>query len=263
MANTTIDEILASVSTRRPDISLGTEINNSAEMYSYSNSKEKKNKKKNTFQQSTDPMGPTNENVRGQAPSFPPSPSAPSLKEDQADQEKKYGRRLNWQQDKITEIRLQIGNVKIGSRYKRASAYISIKTETDMRYMIFMRGSLTTAIDETFRGIKRDNDRVLETIATDMVNELPKENLFLGRVKYKITKGQKIQKHHRKNLPVTLLAMYILDGEFKAKLYLLDEEYEFDLTDDLSDNQKKYYEYEGLWELDPGTMSINDAFGGE
>lgn len=255
MATKTIDEILASVSNRRPNIDLGTEINTSAKMYSNSNLKEKKNRNKNTFQQS-------NENVRGQAPAFPPSPSAPSLKEDhEGVLEEKYGRRLNWQTDKIVEIRLQIGNVRIGQRNKRASAYLSIKTESDTRYMIFMRSDLTTAIDETYRGIKRDNDKVLDTIATDMVNEFPKDNLFLGRVKYKVTKGQKIQKHHRKNLPCALLAMYVENNEFKARLHLLDTDYDFELSDDLSENQKKFYEYEGVWQLYAGTMSINDAYG--
>ncbi len=260
MATKTIDEILASVSTRRLDITLGTEINTSAEMYSYSNVKEKEKEKKNTFQQS-------NENVRGRAPSFPPAPSEPLVKEDQEVLggviEKKYGRRLNWQEDLITEIRLQIGSVRIGNRYKRATGYLSIKTDSDTRYMIFMGSKMTTAIDETFRQIKKDNDKVLESIATVMVNEFPKDNLFLGRVKYTVKKGQKIQKHHRENLPVTLLAMYIEDGQFKARLHLLDEEYDFVLSDDLSTSQEKFYEYEGVWQRYSGTMSIEDAFGGE
>ena len=264
MATKTIDEIIASVSSHRPNMSLGTEINTSAKMYSNSNIKEKKNTNKNTFQQSTGPLGPTNENVRGQAPRLASSPR-PSASVSEGDHEgvleKKYGRRLNWQTDKIVEIRLQIGNVRIGQRNKRASAYLSIKTESDTRYMIFMRSDLTTAIDETYRGIKRDNDKVLDTIATDMVNEFPKDNLFLGRVKYKVTKGQKIQKHHRKNLPCALLAMYIENNEFKARLHLLDTDYDFELSDDLSENQKKFYEYEGVWQLYAGTMSINDAYG--
>ena len=250
---TTQQDILTSIASKSTEI-----FGNSAKMYSNSHCKKKENKKENTFQQSTDPMGPTNENVRGQAPSLPPGASHPLVREDQ---EKKYGRRLNWQNDLITEIRLQIGNVRIGTRHKRAGAYISIKTDTDTRYMIFMKASLTTALDEIYRGIKRDNDKVLQTITDDMVNEFPKENLFLGRIRYKVTKGQKIQKYHRQNLPLTMLAMYIENGEFKARLYLVDEEYDFVLSDDLTPTQKKFYEYEGLWERDPGTMSINDAFG--
>lgn len=268
MATKTIDEILASVSRRNPDLTLGTEVNTSAEMYSNSHYKKKENKNKNTFQQSTDPLGPTSENVRGQAPLLSsPRPSASISERDLernnglGSEEPKFGRKLNWQNDKIVEIRLQIGNVRIGKRYSRVTASISIRTETDTRYMIFMRSSMTTAKDETFRSIRQDNDKVLLTVATDMVEQLPNENLFLGRIKYKIKKGQKMQKHHRQNLPCALLAMYILDGELKARLHLLDEEYDFDLYDDLTENQKKYYEQEGVWELNPGTMSIEEAYG--
>ena len=55
-------------------IDLGTLI--SAEMYSVSENKKKKQKlNKNTFQQST------NENVRGEAPIFLPAPSEPLVRE--------------------------------------------------------------------------------------------------------------------------------------------------------------------------------------
>jgi hypothetical protein len=270
MRDMTAEQILAMISenSKTPTIDLGTELNfsDSAEMYSNSHYKEKgnKNKKKNTFQQSS-------VNVRGRAPALVSSPSAPSVKEDQeipgdhvvGSKEPKYGRRLNWQTDKIVEMRLQIGDVRIGKRYHRATAYISIKTETDLRYMIFMRSALTTAHDETFRGIKKDNDKVLKTLADDFVNEHSNTQLFLGRVKYKITKGQKIQKHHRENLPVTLLGMWLEDDEFHARLHLLGEDYDFILTDDISENQKKWYEYEGVWQLHQGTMSIEEAFNGE
>lgn len=260
-------ERLTGIPLRMPTTkNLGTEIvfNDSAEMYSNSNcnKKKNKNKKENTFQQSS-------VNVRGQAPTLSSSPSASSVEELPGvpgnhvvgSTEERYGRRLNWQNDKIVEMRLQIGNVRIGDRYKRAGAYISIKTDTDKRYMIFMKASLTTALDETFRSIRKDNDKVLETVAMDMASEFHNKNLFLGRVRYKVTKGQKIQKHHRSNLPLALLAMYIEDGEFKARFHLLGEDYDFVLSDDLSVGQKKFYEYEGLWQLDEGPMSINEAFG--
>jgi hypothetical protein len=242
----------------------------SAEMYSNSNSKKKKNMNKNTFQQSS-------VNVRGQAPSFSASPAqAPLMREDlkipkalgiPEDQtvgisENKYGRRLNWQNDKIVEMRLQIGNVRVGDRYKRATAYISIKTETDTRYMIFMKASLTTAIDETLRSIRKDNDKVLQTVAMDIGSEHHNQELFLGRVKYKVTKGQKIQKHHRSNLPLALVGLWLDEGRYYARFHLLGDDYDFRLTDDLSANQKKFYACEGLWQYDDGPLSMNEAFGG-
>jgi uncharacterized glyoxalase superfamily protein PhnB len=238
--------------------------NNLAEIYSYSKQKENRNKKKNTFQQSS-------VNVRGQAPSFPATPAqAPLVKEDQeipGDTERpisepKYGRRINWQNDKIIEIRLQIGNVKIGSRYKRATAYMSIKTETDKRYMIFMKSSMTTACDETFRSIKKDGDKVTQSVAEEFYSDHYNQNLFMGRVKYKVTKGQKIQKHHRTNLPLALIAMWIEDDTYHARFHLLGDDYDFILSDDLSSGQKQYYELEGLWQLYEDPMTMEEAFGG-
>jgi uncharacterized glyoxalase superfamily protein PhnB len=176
--------------------------------------------------------------------------------------EQKYGRRINWQNDKIIEMRLQIGNARIGERYQRATAYISIKTETDKRYMIFMKSSMTTATDETFRSIKKDGDKVLQSVAEEFYSDHYHKKLFLGRVKYKITRGQKILKHHRVNLPLALIGMWVEDDRFKARFHLLGDDYDFDLTDDLTAGQQKFYKYEGLWQLNEGPLSMEEAFGG-
>lgn len=238
-------------------------FNNPAEMYSNSELKKKKNKKKNTFQQSMTDKPSNFVNVRGQATaSFsPPSATSEEVREE-AIPERSYGRRLNWQTDKIVEMRLQIGNIRVGKRYIRSTAYMSIKTEDDTRYMIFMRSDMTTALDETYRSIKKDNDKVLQTVADDFYTEHGLHKLSLGRVKYKVVRGQKIQKHHRANLPVALVGMWQEDGQMKARFHLLGEDYDFKLSDDLSESQKRFYTYEGLWQLDEGTMSMNEAFGG-
>ena len=243
-------------------IDLGTEFNVSAEMYSNSNENKKRNMNKNRFQQSTDPSDPANENLWGQAPSTSSPPSAPSEKEDQGipETEKRFGRRLNWQNDKIVLMHLQLSHIKMGDRYNRCKAYISIKTEDDTRYMIFMRSDLTTANDETMRGIKKDGDKVLQSMLTDVLNEAT-DDVFTGRVRYKVTKGQKIQKHHRKNLPTALLTVFAGDGCLNATLHLLGEEYHFVLNEELTKEQEKFYQCQGVWE-DSGTLSMEDAFGG-
>ena len=268
----TAQDILALISEQSKPKSthagLGTsiDINNPAEMYSNSelNRNKKGNKKENTFQQST-------VNVRGQAPIFIATPAqAPLMKEDleiPADRERpitepKYGRKLNWQNDNIIEIRLQLGNFKLGNRYQRASAYLSIKTEDDKRYMIFMRSQITTALDETFRGIKKDGDAILQRVAEDLYVNHRNDNLFMGRVMYKVTKGQKIQKHHRERLPQTLLAFWEEDDRFYARFTLVGTDYYFELSTDLSSTQKQYYAFEGLWTCEGVTMSMEDAFGG-
>ena len=249
-------------------VDLGTEyiFSDSAEMYSNSNKNKKENKKENTFQQS-------NANVRGQAPTSFASPAqAPLVKKDQGipevrekdvgSTEKKYGRRLNHQNDLITEMHLQIGHVKQGDRHARVKAYISIKTDSDARYMIFMRSALTTALDETFRSIKKDCCKVLESEADNLYNDHKDEALFLGRVKYKPTKGSKIQDYHRKNLPLSLLSLWIQDGVFHASFYLLDQHYEFVLDEPITSKQQQFYCAQGTWHLEESAMSIDDAFGG-
>jgi len=242
-------------------LELGTIINfdDSAEMYSNSvmNKKKKKNKKENTFQQSS-------ANVSALAPTSFSSPAEPGVEKtkDTGKPEKtgRYGRRLNYQTDKIVEICMQVGNVRIGDRYKRASAYLSIRTETDVRYMIFMRSSLTTAIDETIRSIRKDNDKVLMCSLEDAVSEHHTDDLWLGRVKYKPINGF-VKDEHRKNLPLSLLSMWIEDNQYHAKFYFLGEEYEFVLDEELSPGQKQFYELQGTWTLDEGTMSLQEAFG--
>lgn len=254
------------------DVDTEKDFNDSAEMYSVSINKNKnKNKKlnKNTFQQSTDPTGPTNENVRGQAPRTSSPPSAPSVREYQGipkDQDdkiatQKYGRRINLQNDKIIEMHLQFSHIKQGSRYCRIKAYISIKTESDSRYMIFMRSALTTAVDETFRSIRNDCDKVLESEASKIYSDYYNQGLCMGRVKYKPVKGNTIKDYHRKNLPLSLLSAWISDGHWHAKFYFLDRDYEFILDEEITDKQKPFYSAQGTWSIETSALSITEAFG--
>lgn len=265
MRDMTAEQILAMIGQNSKVLGTETNFSDSAEMYSVSNKKEKKNKNlnKNTFQQSS-------VNVRGQAPRISSSPSAPSVKEDRGipgDQnegitDQRYGRKFNYQNDKIIEMHLQFSHVKMGNRHSRVKAYLSIKTESDTRYMIFMRSALTSAVDETFRSIRNDGDRVLESEASEIYSDHYYQGLFMGRVKYKPVKGIKIQKHHRENLPLTLLAAWIEDGYWHAKFYFLDRDYEFILDEELSEKQKKFYSAQGTWSDEMSTLSIEEAFGG-
>lgn len=247
---------------------LGINLPYSAEMYSNSNGNKKKNLNKNTFQQSTGPSDPTYENGGGKPLASSLKPSAPFEripgKTGEPITESKYGRRLNWQNDKIIEMHLQIAHVRQGTRYSRVKAYISIKTEDDARYMIFMRSSLTTAVDETFRSIKKDGDKVLEAEASEIYSNHYNDGLFLGRVKYKRTKGSKMHDYHRKNLPLSLLSLWAEDADtFHAKFYLLDRDYDFVLSkEEISDKQKHFYSLQGTWTDDEVGLSIQEAFGG-
>ena len=56
--------------------------------------------------------------------------------------------------------------------------------------------------------------------------------------------------------------MWVEDDRFKARFHLLGDDYDFDLTDDLTAGQQKYYQYEGLWQCNEGPLSMEEAFGG-
>lgn len=242
----------------------------SAEMYSNMKEKKKVKVKENTFQQST--RGRSDCVNVGAAPRFSPPSASHSLTEEEqrAKEERdngitnqiKYGRRLNFQHDKIVELHLQTTYISKGKRYSRTKAYLSIKTETDSRYMIFMRSCLTTAVDETFRSIKKDFDADLTKVASEIYSEKSNNELYFGRVKYKPPRNHKIQDFHRKNLPKTLLAMWLEEDVYHAIFYLVDDYYHFILDEEITGRQKQFYQLQGTWRLDEPQLSIDEAFNG-
>jgi hypothetical protein len=270
MQQLTAEDILAMIGqSSKHAATKETDFTNDAEMYSVSSNKKEKKKEnlnKNTFQQSS-------VNVRGQAPAFSSGAAHPGVKQRQeipgipGDQkvgitEQKYGRKFSHQNDRIIEMHLQFSHVKEGNRHSRVKAYLSLKTESDSRYMIFMRSALTSAVDETFRSIRNDCDKVLESEASEVYSNHYYQGLFMGRVKYKPVKGNKIEKHHRENLPLTLLSAWIEDGYWHAKFYFLDRDYEFILDEEISAKQKPFYSAQGTWSDEASTLTIEEAFGG-
>jgi hypothetical protein len=126
-----------------------------------------------------------------------------------------------------------------------------------------MRSALTSAIDETFRSIRKDCDKVLESEATNIFSEHHNQGLFMGRVRYKPVRGNKLTKYHRKNLPLSLLSAWIEDGFWHCEFYLLDRSYKFVLDEEITEKQKDYYSAQGTWYDDENpTLSIEEAFGG-
>jgi len=234
-------------------IDLGTEI--SAEMYSVSNKmKLKKKLKKNTFQQSTPSATTDYVNVDRAAPDLLASqaPSGPGVRENQEVRENRFGRQIT-KNDLIVDMTCCLAKIRTGNRYHRVNAYFSIKTDTDLRYMIFLRSSLTTAHDEIFRSIDKAKNLPLRSVAETFIDEHP-ENLLLGRVRYKPT-NKYITEQHRANLKYGLMAIWIENNEFKGELFLNGEYYHFDFHDDLSPEQvKAQYSLMGQYTLDEGEI---------
>lgn len=228
-------------------IDLGTLI--SAEMYPVSNKlKLNKELKKNTFQQSTQSL--TSDYVNVDRPSADPiasqAPSGPGVREN------RFGRPIT-KNDLIVDMNCCLAKVRTGSRYQRVTAYFSIKTEHDIRYMIFLRSSLTTAHDEIFRSIDKSNNKPLRTIAEDYVHAHP-GNLLLGRIRYKPT-NKYVTEQHRANHKHGLFALWCEGDTFYGELYLNGEYYPLEFHDDLTPEQiKAQYSLTAQYVLDEGEI---------
>ena len=238
----------------------GTEFN-LAEVYSNSIYKKKKKKKENTFQQSSanvDTASPYPCASHG-ASRFSGRKTEESwlLKNKQVPSFEQLGERAVNPEHKYSEIRLFLSNIREG-RVQRVNAYLSIKEENDKKFTIFLRSSLTSALHETFRSISASSNQYLHECAEDCVAAHP-NGLMLGRLRYTPKSGFVTDKH-RKSLRSGLLGIYSDDTGLHATLYLLNEVYEFELTEDLTSKQKTYYEVGGIWSRDYGDMEEGEEF---
>jgi len=246
MAKQSLSEILAGVSTRRPDITLGTEISlKNVEMYSEVNFKEKEKRKENTFHHHVI------ENDCVASPLTCPSdtPSAPSERTSsvsrvlgEANREPKFGYKRISREDKYVEINVQVSDYRVGNRFKRINVYVSLKTDTDQSYSVFLSGAGTTSKSELKRGAK-DNQTILETINTFHESF---ENGMIARLHYKAVKGYTTD-FHRGLLKSAMICIEEINGVFTAYFYLLGELYHIPLNEELTLKQKKHYIASGVW----------------
>jgi hypothetical protein len=223
---------------------------NSAEMYYNYSSSGSCSYSDSTLQQSTGPSDPTNESVDAPlALSLFPGASHPPLKEDQRNTKevrKNVPRKVSTQ-DHYTKIVMSINDIRISKRTTRMTAYLSLKEENDKKLSIFLRSSLTSSLDEVFRGIKLKDNRTLETIANEMVQACPTDSkLLMGRLRYN-PRRFKIEDDHKHNLKNALLAIYDYGYRKEAVLWLLNEYYPILLTDDLTEKQQGKFDFTGLY----------------
>lgn len=175
-------------------------------------------------------------NVEEASPPLLASPvaSRPVVRENQA--ERSYGRKIS-KDDVITDICCVIGKVRTGDRYQRMTAYLSIQTDRDSRYMIFMRSSLTTAHDEIIRSCVKYDNLPLRDICKDYIKS--GKEVLIGRVRYKPVNGF-IAEQHRPNLKHALLAVWINDhGTLSGEFYLNGIYYPLLFSTELTAAQKR------------------------
>jgi hypothetical protein len=204
--------------------------------YSYSDS---------TLQQSTGPSDPTYESVT--APEALISSKSPGVEETKksgdtgkkSSQPKNIPRKLSLE-DYYDKINISVNEIRRGKRTDRMTAYISIKDENDKKFSIYLRSSLTTSNDETFRSLRKSNNQVLTDNLMEMGSSCPKDaKFFSGRLRYN-PRRWKIEDAHKTNLKNAIIGIYDYGSSMTAVLYLFDEPYVIQLTDDLTTKQTMF-----------------------
>jgi len=228
MQQMTAEELLASIglpiNKKNQSTDLGTDINLNDDVVIYSNTNS--NSKRNGIRTRIDYNIDVDNLDASSTPLFPAAPAqAPLVREDQGipeDRENVYQEQIGYKRlstnDKYVEIGVQIGNVRTEGRYMRAKVYISLKTDMDRKYSVFLAGAATNCLTELKRGAK-DNQSVLSTIET-LWEEHPKS--MIARLHYKPVRCLTTY-FHRKLLKHAMISIYTnQDDELEAMFYLLD-----------------------------------------
>jgi hypothetical protein len=156
--------------------------------------------------------------------------------------------------DRYIEINVQVTNYRSEGRFKRINAYVSLKTDTDATYSVFLSGSGTTAKAELKRGAK-EIQSVLEVIES-FQDGIP--DGMIARLHYKAPKGF-VTDFHRGLLKSAMLCIEEQEGDFIAYLYLLGEYYNIPLDTPLTASQKNHYIAAGMWQ-DTYNLTDEDEF---
>lgn len=229
-----------------------------AEMYYNSSSSGSCSYSYSTLQQSTGPTDPTNESVSAPMAQFPSSPSGSyerdtkeylkSVETNNLEKPKKNIPRKVSLEDYYTQINMSVNEIRRGKRTDRMNAYLSIKDENDKKFTIFLRSSLTSSNDETFRSIRNSNNgKTLENALIEISNNCPSNaKFFTGRLRYN-PRRFKIEDDHKTNLKSAVLGVYDYGDKMTAVLFLLNEYYVIELTDDLTTKQQNTFDFTGFY----------------
>lgn len=228
-----------------------------AEMYYNYNSSSSYSCSDSTLQQSTEPSAPTSESVKApEAPvsSFSPSgPDEKKAKEYRKTEEvrKNVPRKVSLE-DYYAQINVSVNEIRRGKRTDRMNCYISLRDENDKKFTIFLRSSLTSSTDETFRSIRKTDNKILEEALLEMGGGCPNEAKFLcGRVRYNPRKW-KIEDEHKTNCKSVLVGIYDYGKHMTCVIFLLGEWYVIELTDDLTTKQQGTFDFTGSWAREVG-----------
>lgn len=143
----------------------------------------------------------------------------------------------------ITQIEIQVANIRNG-RYNRADVYLNFMTEEDSKYTIKLVSNVTNAFSEVTRSCK-NKQHFVDWANTLIDSEMP--GLMIGRARYKLCKGRPLWQTKR-NLGNVLVSYFMDDTTPTILLFLFgDEPIIIPLDKELSEKQKQYYTYSGIW----------------
>lgn len=182
--------------------------------------------------------------------------SHPGVKKDQRDTEKSGEPRKNIPrkvslEDYYVQINMSVNEIRRGKRTDRMNAYLSLRDENDKKFTIFLRTSLTSATDETFRSLRNSNNgKSLEDALIEIGSNCPKDaKFFSGRLRYN-PRRFKIEEEHKPNLKSAVIGIYDFGTSMTAVLFLLNEYYVIELSDDLTTKQQGTFDFTGSFQRD-------------
>lgn len=242
-------------------IDLGTEIQ-LPDCNMNRNAKRYLNMNMNTFQQSSQPEA-LFVNSRADKPPISASPAqAPEVKENQ--EKVRKTEKVPLVEKKLSpnaiyeEIHFQMNKIKDGERHARAKVYLSLKTDLDMTFSVTLSGSVTSAVYETISmATSKKENSIIELIKR--LKECHGNDLMVGRLKYKPRNGYKTDMH-KNIIPHVLIAVYPNELGFGATLYMLGQEYVFEMINTVEGKQKEFYTVVGTYRKIPNVMNDEDAF---
>jgi hypothetical protein len=241
-------------------IDLGTEIQLPSNNMNL-NAKRYLNKNMNTFQQSSQPEALF---VNDRADKPPRSASPAQAPEVYIQEKVRKTEKVPLVEKKLSpnaiyeEIHFQMNKIKDGERHARAKVYLSLKTDLDMTFSVTLSGSVTSAVYETISmaNTKKEHS-IIELIKR--LKECHGNDLMVGRLKYKPRNGYKTDMH-KNIIPHVLIAVYPTEMGSGATLYMLGQEYVFEMTNTIAGKQKEYYDVVGTYRKIPNVMNDEDAF---
>lgn len=171
-------------------------------------------------------------------------------------------KRLNAYEEYVY-ISILINGAKLDQKVKRMSAYLSLKEYGEQSISVWINSKLTSSKFEILTSIKKSkNPKYLEKIANSMIEKYEgKSGLLLGRFTYTAKNGSR-ETFYKKNIPNCLMCIYQDNNILMSHIHLLGKDYYIELDENtLTDKQKQFYEFGGVYELNQ--EDDHDNYGGD